>query len=169
MFIRDFPVNGLYVDENPEYLKTVYNDDEARNIQKPDFAATSNREMQELVTAKSATSRRNPAETNLINKPNTNLNNNVVEIFSEHDIDIRPVLKKHPGIFDDFSAQEISKVARTLKNKAVKGKIQNPVGIILANPDILRTILTGEFYAEKKQAGKAYFSEYTTYVPPDIF
>jgi len=46
--------------------------------------------------------------------------NNVVEIFANCNIDIRPVLAKHPNIFNDFSAQEISNIARTLRNKAKK-------------------------------------------------
>lgn len=156
--------------ENPEFLRELFLEDthKPRNIQKAENQLTSELKISQQVNLNSVNkSTENQSETNLINNPNTNLNNNVVEIFSKHDIDIRPVITKHPGIFDGFSAIEIYNIAKTIKNKADKGKIKNPIGFLLNNPDLVPKILVDAVYPEK--AKKTYTSEeYPIYVPPGI-
>lgn len=142
----------IKIHENPKLLRVLFGleHDEARDIQKPENPVTSNGNSRELVTGFSNDlSPGFTAETNLINKPNKQTeNNNVVENFRKCGIDILPVIKKNPDIFSAFNTLEIETIAAELARKKKDGIVQNPVGMLLKHPNVIKSILSGEFYPD---------------------
>lgn len=94
----------------------------------------------------------------------------VVDIFAHYDIDINPVLEKYPELFSSMKKEEINMIAMILSSKKKEGRITNPVGLMLTNPEkTIISILEGTFYSsvKKKSLNTAkYTSEYEIYVPP---
>lgn len=142
----------ILIHENPEFLRVIFgiDNDEARNIQKAEKPTTSYRNSRQLVTGNSDNLlSENQTETNLYNKPKQTENNNVVvELFRKYEIDILPVLKKNPDIFSAFNTSEIETIAAKLARKKKDGIIQNPVGMLVKYPNVIKSILSGEFYPD---------------------
>lgn len=145
----------ILIHENPEFLRVIFgiDNDEARNIQKAEKPTTSCRETRQLVVGNSDNWLSEfPTETNLNNKPKqqqqTENNNVVVELFRKYEIDILPVLKKNPDIFSAFNTSEIETIAAKLARKKKDGIIQNPVGMLVKYPNVIKSILSGEFYPD---------------------
>ena len=107
-----------------------------------------------------------------IKSTNNNKNNNngvvdIISIFSEQGINVKPVIRKNPEVFSSFTEKEIRIIAETLAKKQTEGKIVNPVGLLMSDPRaVAEAILTGKFYPNKKKATTTYTQEYEIYVPP---
>lgn len=158
--------------DNPQFLRDLYaeNLDKARDIQKSQNPATSNRKTRQQVIAKCDDKlSQNPAVTNLYITNHKTNNNGVVEIisiFKDHEIDVKPVIRKNPEVFAGFSEKEIRIIAETLAKKQTEGKIVNPVGMLMSDPrGVAEAILTGKFYPNKTTT-TTYTQEYEIYVPP---
>lgn len=161
----------IKVFDNPQFLKDLYaeNLDKARNIQKSQNAITCNRKTRQQEIAKCDDKKsQNPTETRTYITNQNNNNNGVVDIisiFSEQGIDIKPIIQKNPEVFTSFTERDIRVIAETLAKKQTEGKILNPVGMLLSDPRaVAGAILAGKFYPEKKTTTK--YEEYEIYVPP---
>lgn len=79
---------------------------------------------------------------------NNNINN-ITATFLNNEIDIKPVIKRYPGLLFSFSENEFSKVASVLYEKKKQGKIKNPVGLLMKNPEsVIKQILENSFYPD---------------------
>jgi|GEM_PF-3200844 hypothetical protein len=162
----------IKVHENPKFLRDLYTKDldEARNNQKSQNPATSNWKTRQQETGKSSNKpTENPAVTNLyITNHKTNNTDDVVEIFSKYGIDVRPVLRKYPGAFVNFSEKDLVLIASTIAQKQNEGLIGNPVGLLMSNPSVIAdSILAGQFYSKPNKKAKKYNQdEYEIYVRP---
>lgn len=159
--------------DNPQFLRDLYaeNPNEARDIQISENPTTRKRETRQLDIGKPDNKMAgNPTET-ITYITNQNNNNNgvvdIISIFSEQGINVRPVIRKNPEVFAGFSEKEIRIIAETLAEKQTEGKIVNPVGMLMSDPrGVAEAILAGKFYPNKKKTTTTYTQEYEIYVPP---
>ncbi|MGI5878963.1 MAG: hypothetical protein ACOX6L_00020 [Syntrophomonadaceae bacterium] len=65
------------------------------------------------------------------------------------------MLKQHPGLLFSFSENEFKQVSYVLAEKKTQGKIKNPTGLLMKNPEsVIKQILENSFYPDlqkKKQ------------------
>lgn len=92
----------------------------------------------------------------------TDIENDVVEIFNQYNLDIRSVIKQKPNMFGTYHISEIQKVAKYLAESQKNGKIRNPVGYLISDPEnIINMILSGQ-----KQKRNPEYDD--IYVPPEV-